>query len=330
MPTRPTMNDVAEHLGVSRQLVSMVLRGAPGPSEDSRTRVRAAAKALGYHPDQSARLLRGRRSFRLGVMFSMKEPFETDLVEHLFVAAKERGYSLVLGPLGPTRPQEDVLADLLGQRVEALLVLSGDSGTDTIDGLPEQLPVVQVGGPTASTPHDDVRADDDVGIGLLMEHLTGLGHQRIVHVSGGTGPNSASRRRAYEEQMAARGLVPDVVAGAYTEDAGYRAALSLLERELLPTAVMAANDRCAVGVLAALAGGGAEVPDRISVTGFDDSSVASWPFTQLTTVDVDPAALADAALDAAAHRSSGGAGDAVRQLIAPGLVVRGSTGPAAP
>ncbi|MEE1622242.1 LacI family DNA-binding transcriptional regulator [Zafaria sp. Z1313] len=328
MPLRPTMHDIAEHLGVSRQLVSLVLRDAEGPSEESRRRVRAAAQELGYHPDQSARLLRGRRSHRLGVLFSMKEPFEADLVERLLTAAAARGYSLALGPHGPSRPQAGALAELLGQRIEALLVLSGDSGLDTIDGLPDTVPLVQLGGPAAGDGHDDVRADDAAGFALLVDHLVDLGHRRIAHVSGGSGPNAAARRTAYAQQMRSRGLSPDTVEAAYTEEAGYRAAVQLLDREASPTAIMAANDRCAVGVMAALASRGVAVPGRVSVTGFDDSSVASWPFMDLTTVDVDPSALAEAALEAAVYRAGGGTGAPAAERVVPRLVVRSSTGPA--
>ena len=102
---RATMKDVADRVGVSRQLVSLVLRDLPGASPTTRQRVREAASELGYYPDTSARTLRGRRSFQLGVVFTMHEPFEVDLVEALLTEAAERGYSLVLGPLTAARPE---------------------------------------------------------------------------------------------------------------------------------------------------------------------------------------------------------------------------------
>lgn len=325
MPHRPTMNDVAAHVGVSRQLVSLVLRDLPGASPQTRERVLTAARELGYVPHQSARLLRGSRTRLLGVMFSMHEPFEVDIVEHLFGAARRHGHSLVLGPLSATRPRDDVTAELLGQRVEALLVLSAGEGEAVVEGSLGGIPVVQVGGPETTVPADDVRVDDAVGIELLVDHLAALGHGRVVHVSGGRGPNARSRRDAFELAMRARGLVPEVVEAAFSEDAGYSATTALLRRDHRPTAIMAANDRCAVGVLAALAHHGLRVPGDVSVTGFDDSSVASWAFTQLTTVDVDPAELAQASVDAALRRLADPCREPVRRTITPGIVVRTST-----
>ncbi|WP_200941030.1 LacI family DNA-binding transcriptional regulator [Microbacterium sp. Root53] len=324
---RPTMKDVADHLGVSRQLVSLVLRDLPGASEETRRRVRAAAEELGYHPDDSARVLRGHRSRRLGVLFTMREPFEVDLVEELFAGAAERGYALVLGPLSAARSQRTVLAELLGQRIEGLLVLAAEGGSATIDDLPG-IPLVQLGGPRALETADDVRVDDTAGIDLLVEHLAGLGHRAITHVSGGDGPNARERRLAYEAAMERRGLALDVVPAAFTEDAGARAAQDLLARKRLPSAILAANDRCAAGVLGTLVRAGVRVPADVSVAGFDDSSIARLPYTQMTTVRHDPARLAGAALDAIVRRIDDPDATTVRHLEPPLLIVRASTGPA--
>lgn len=321
------MKDVADHLGVSRQLVSLVLRDLPGASEETRRRVRAAAEELGYHPDDSARVLRGHRSRRLGVLFTMREPFEVDLVEELLAGAAERGYALVLGPLSAARSQRTVLAELLGQRIEGLLVLAAEGGSATIDDLPG-IPLVQLGGPRTLETADDVRVDDTAGIDLLVEHLAGLGHRAIAHVSGGDGPNARERRLAYEAAMERRGLAPDVVPAAFTEDAGARAAQDLLARKRLPSAILAANDRCAAGVLATLVRAGVRVPADVSVAGFDDSSIARLPYTQMTTVRHDPARLAGAALDAIVRRIDDPDATTVRHLEPPLLIVRASTGPA--
>lgn len=322
------MKDLADRVGVSRQLVSLVLRGLPGASSETQRRVHEAAAELGYYPDASARALRGRRSFQLGVVFTMHEPFEVDLVEALIEEAATRGYALVLGPLTATRSQAEVIADLLGRRIEGLIVLAADGGTASMAGLPDRVPVVQLGGPVADVPVDDVRVDDEVGIGLLVEHLVSLGHQAIAHATGGNGPNARSRRAEYEKAMRRHGLTPDVIESAYTEQAGSAAAAELLRREHLPTALMAANDRCAVGALATLARNNVVVPDTISVVGFDDSSVAALPFIELTTVRHEPAALAGEALDAVIGRIEDPARPLVQHRDAPRLITRRSTGPA--
>lgn len=322
------MKDVADRVGVSRQLVSLVLRDLPGASAETRLRVRAVAEELGYYPDASARVLRGHRSFQLGVLFTMHEPFEVDLVEALLAEAATRGYSLVLGPLTSDRPHRAVIAELLGQRIEGLVVLAADDGASSISGLPERIPVVQLGGPRSGGPVDDVRVDDAVGIGLLVDHLVHLGHRSITHVTGGAGPNAASRLDAYRSAMSAHGLAPDVIDAAYTEEAGAHAAAELLERDHLPTAILAANDRCASGVLATLVRRGIAVPEDVSVVGFDDSSVARLPFTQLTTVRHDPSRLAAQALEAVSARIDDPGVPIVTHRDAPELVVRQTSGPA--
>jgi DNA-binding LacI/PurR family transcriptional regulator len=322
------MKDLADHVGVSRQLVSLVLRDLPGASAETRRKVRKAAEELGYHPDASARVLRGRRSYQLGVVFTMHEPFEVDLVEALLTEAAARGYSLVLGPLTGDRSLATVSGQLLGQRIEGLIVLATDDGAATMAGLPARVPVVQLGGPMASTPLDDVRVDDEIGMGLLVDHLVGLGHRTIVHATGGDGPNAHSRRDQYVRAMERHGLEPDVVESAYTEEAGSAAAEALLARPVLPTALMAANDRCAVGALAALARRNVAVPDTISVVGFDDSSVARLPFIQLTTVRHEPSRLAAEALEAMITRIESPTAPITAHRDAPTLVVRRSSGPA--
>jgi LacI family transcriptional regulator len=207
-------------------------------------------------------------------------------------------------------------------------VLAADSGAATIDGLPERIPVVQLGGPRSEQPVDDVRVDDSVGISLLIDHLVELGHRAITHVTGGTGPNAESRRVEYLRAIGRHGLEADVVEAAYTEAAGAAAAGLLLDRALLPTAVLCANDRCAAGLLATLVERGVTVPDDVSVVGFDDSSIARLPYTQLTTVRHDPARLASQALDAVVQRIEAPEAPIVEHRDVPEIVIRRTSGPA--
>lgn len=322
------MKDLADHLGVSRQLVSLALRGLPGASDDTRRRVREAAAELGYHPDASARLLRGNRSYQIGVVFTMRQPFEVDLVEALLTAAAGAGFTLVLGPLTEARPHAAVIDELLGHRIEALLVLAADGGVAAIDSLPRRIPVVQVGGPQGDGAADDVRLDDEQGMALMVEHLVGLGHRSITHVSGGSGPNADARRATYLREMKRHGLDEhaDVIESEYTEEAGSRAALDLLGRQELPTAVIAGNDRAAVGVLETLVRHDVDVPGHVSVAGFDDSTVAGLPYIELTTIGHDPSGLAARAIDAVVRRLATPDAAPLRHRELPHLVIRRSTG----
>jgi len=119
LPQLPTMRDIARHLGVSRQLVSLVMRDAPGPSAESRQRILAAADELGYRPNASARLLRQRRTHLIGAMFVLRNPFEVRFVERFVERAAEEGFGVVLGAHSDERPTDLVVSDLMAQRVTA-------------------------------------------------------------------------------------------------------------------------------------------------------------------------------------------------------------------
>jgi DNA-binding LacI/PurR family transcriptional regulator len=134
-------------------------------------------------------MLRRRRSGQIGVLFTMRQPFDVDLVEALYRRAGEHGYSLALSTMSSTRSQETALAELMRQRIEALIVLDAHEGNEMFDGLPAGIPTLLLGGPSSPKPHDSVGVENRAGIALALDHLAGLGHSRIVYV----GPK---RRRA--------------------------------------------------------------------------------------------------------------------------------------
>jgi DNA-binding LacI/PurR family transcriptional regulator len=329
------MQDVADRVGMSRPLVSIVLRGAPGASEESRRRVLAAAREIGYHPDDSARMLRRRRSHRIGLLFTMRQPFEIELVDALYAAAAERGYRLALSHIGPGRTQRTALDELLGQRIEALVVTAADGGAGTVADLPSTVPVVLLAGPGPAGGEDaaaldEVRAENADGMRAAVEHLVGLGHEDIVFVGPVDGPNSEERRAGYESAMTAAGLAARIrsVESTLDEMGGHAAARTLLAEGLRPTAVLCANDRCAFGLAETLLREGIAIPGDVSVVGFDDSAVARLPFLDLTTVRPDPLQMARLAIDAADRRIGDPRRPAEQARVPVELVVRSSTGPA--
>ena len=327
---RPTMKDVADRAGVSRQLVSMVLRNKLGPSAAARDRIMTAAHELGYHPDLSARLLSQRRSYQIGVIYTMHQPFEVDLVECLFLAAASAGYSLVLVPLFPGRTQMTADAELMQQRIDALIVLATDDGLATVSELSLQLPTVQLTGPVTHLRADDVRVDNRQGMRLALDHLADLGHRHICHVDGGTGPNAAERRESYAERMRELGFGPeiDVVTCAYTEEDGAQAARTLLTRDSLPSAVLCGNDRSALGLIETMVRAGLRIPEDMSVVGYDDSNIASLSFLSLTTIRHDPRRLAELAVAAVVDRLDSHSQLPPTQIrVAAQLVVRNTTAP---
>src|SRR4051812_19988300 len=247
------MADVAARAGVSRALVSIVFRGAPGASEPTRARVMRAADELSYRPDRRARLLGSSRSRTIGVVFGLHHEFHTELVERLYEAVGITGFELALGATAPTRTESTAVQALLEFRCEALVLIGPLMQRRALDELSRQVPVVVVARELRTPSVDVVRTDDEHGARLAVEHLVQLGHRRIVHVDGVRAPGAAQRRRGYRKAMAAAGLARQarIVPGGLTDEDGERAADVLLARRSRATAGVALNDHRAARTLPA-------------------------------------------------------------------------------
>ncbi|WP_030265200.1 LacI family DNA-binding transcriptional regulator [Streptomyces violens] len=331
-PARPpTMADIAARVGVSKQAVSLVFRNAPGLSEQTRARVLEVAAELGYRANRSASLLARRRTRLLGVTMSVRSPFHAELVEHIHAAADDLGYEVVLGALTPTHDERRAVETLLEFRCEALLLLGTDAPLAGLTALGEQLPVVVVGRRAASATLDVVRTADGKGVGQVVDHLVSLGHRDIVHIDGGRGAIATDRRNGYRRAMRRHGLDEQVriVSGDHTEEAGARAARLLLDEKRLPTALVAANDRCALGALDVFAREGVAVPGTVSVAGYDDSPLARLAHVDLTTVSQEAQEQARHAVAAAVDRLDGGRTEPRQVVLPPRLITRSTTAPPA-
>ncbi len=329
---RPTLTDVAVRAGVSKSLVSLVMRDEPGAGAETRRRVLAAAGELGYHPDSRARLLRSGRSRLLGVVFGIQHAFHTDLVTDLYQAARETGYELTLSAVTPFRAEPEAITGLLQDRCEALILLGPQSPGAELSRLAARLPVVVMARAVRDPAVRVVRSADAAGARLAVDHLAGLGHRRIAHIDGGRAPGAADRRRGYRDAMRRHGrdAFVRIIPGGLTEEDGATAARTLLGAGVStdrPTAVTVFNDRCATGVLDVLSRAGVAVPGDLSVAGYDDSHLARLAHVNLTTVAQDTAAMARLAVSQAVARVEM-APIARRDLVVPPhLVVRGTTGP---
>jgi DNA-binding LacI/PurR family transcriptional regulator len=350
---RARLADVAARAGVSAGLVSLVLRNQPGPSEQTRGRVLEAARELGYRVDRSASLLARRRSRHLGVMMDVRNTFHAELVADLDAAATRRGYDLLLSVVTSTRDERGAAEVLLDFRCEALILLGPDDPAGRLNSLGQELPVVAVGRRIHRSAVDVVRAADDQGVGQAVDHLVALGHRAIAFVDGGKGTIASDRRRGYRQAMQRHGLAGQVrvIPGDHTEEAGIRAAAALasagsagaalprsagaaLPRSAgaaldggRPTAVVAFNDRCAVGLIDALTRQGLKVPGDVSVVGYDDSMLARLAHVDLTSVSQDARGQAEQAIALAVERLEDGRTAPREVVLPPRLVVRSTTGP---
>ena len=322
-----TMVDVAARAGVSRALVSIVFRGVPGASEETRARVLRVADELGYRPDHRARLLGSSRSRTIGVVFGLHREFHTELVERLYQSVDATEFHLALGATAPTRDERTAVQSLLEFRCEALVLVGPTMSPRQLDELAEQVPVVVLARRVRAPSFDVVRTDDELGARLAVEHLVELGHRAIVHVDGQRAPGAAQRRRGYRDAMAMAGLAGQVrvVPGGLSDEDGERAARDLLSRRSRPTAVAAFNDHCAAGLLASLRHHGVDVPVDLSVVGYDDSHIAGLSTISLTTVAQDAPALAEAALALAVRRAEDRDRPPEEVVVPPHLVVRSTS-----
>ncbi|TRW88075.1 LacI family transcriptional regulator [Mycolicibacterium sp. 018/SC-01/001] len=327
------MADVAERAGVSRTLVSFILDGKPGASEETRQRVLAIAEDIGYRPDSAARLLAQGRSRTLGVMTDVRQLFQAELVTAIYPAAEHLGYEVLLSANLPDRTEAAVVESLLSHRCGALLLLGPGSDESDLLKMAERVPIVvacrRIPRLNTDAPLATVRTNDARGMRLAVDYLVDLGHRRIHHVDGGTDPGSGDRARAYRAAMRAHGLSDDitVIAGAHTEEAGAAAARTMLAAPELPTAVLAGNDRCALGILDVFTRSGVSVPEHVSLVGYDDNRLSENPRIDLTTIHQDAPEIARRAVQLAVDMLVDGTARDTDVVLEPTLVVRGTTAP---
>jgi DNA-binding LacI/PurR family transcriptional regulator len=279
----PTIRDVARHAGVSVATVSRVLNDVPVVSDDMRERVREAIARLGYRPSSAARSLSLGRSQAIGVVAPFfTSPSVVERVRGVAQRTGERGYGLMLFDVETADQRGAAFAEFARRdRVDGLLVISLALSDEDVEAFArDRLPVVMVDCGHPRVPH--VVIDDALGGELAAEHLLARGHRRIGFVGdepdGAFGfTSSEDRRRGFQRALRRAGVRPGPkleCRGPHGRAAARALAETLLSRPDRPTAIFAASDTQAVGVLEAARGLGLRVPEDLAVIGFDDIEIA--------------------------------------------------------
>ncbi|MEU5276980.1 LacI family DNA-binding transcriptional regulator [Streptomyces asoensis] len=331
--TRATasMADVARLAGVSSQTVSRVSNGYAGVNEETRQQVLQAMAELGYRPNSAARALK-RGEFRtIGVItFTLSTTGNVRTLEAIATSAAAEGYAVTLLPVAvPTSDEvRGAFSRLEELAVDAVIVIMEVHLLDAATvKLPPHVQVVVVDS-DAGDHYTVVDTDQAGGTMTAVQHLLDLGHGTVWHLAGPEDSFAAQRRAdAWRAALTDAGrTAPPLVRGDWSAESGYLAGLELAAREDC-TAVFAANDQMALGLLRALHESGRRVPEDVSVIGFDDIPEASSFLPPLTTLHQDFAEVGRLCVQAVLRTMRPDGSERGTTLVPTRLVLRQSTAP---
>lgn len=287
------IEDVAKEAGVSMKTVSRVLNNEQTVREQTRKKVQEAAAKLNYRPDPSARSLAGRKSYLIGLLYDNPSAnYLMQILTGVVEACKENEYGMVLHPINYESPDYIASVELLlrNSRLDGLILTPPIA--DKI-ALLDMLDAYSVPHACVSPKHREGR----IGVNLnehdavceLMAHLTALGHTRIAHITGHPAHGAYEwRLNGYRSGLRRAGIPFDpalVIEGLFTFESGMSAAEILLDSPQPPTAIFAANDDTAAGVMRVALERGLSIPKHLSVCGFDNLPMSQHIFPSLTTVN---------------------------------------------
>jgi LacI family transcriptional regulator len=334
----PTIRDVAQRAEVHPGTASRALNEATRSLVKAETaeRVMAAAAELGYKPNYLARSFKTRRTFSVGVVIpDINNPLFPPIVRGLEERLSTAGYVALLANTDNDVERESLILDgLLGRRIDGLVLATARRRDPLIVELGRQgTAVVLVNRVVEDRAFSSVSVDDQAGVSMVIEHLAGLGHRRIAHVAGPQSLSTGYRRyRGFVSSMRDSGLKPEKsqvsFASRFSVAEGLRCGTEVMSQPARPTAIVAGNDMLALGCYTALERLGLSCPEDVSVVGFNDMPFMDRLSPPLTTVRIPHYDLGTQAAELLLERMSHEGTPLKIVLLAPQLVVRGSTGPA--
>ncbi|MGQ2997097.1 LacI family DNA-binding transcriptional regulator [Variovorax sp.] len=328
--TTITLADIAAAAGVSVMTASRAVNNQPGVSSQTRDALLKVASELGYEGHRTASKS-GTRPRLIGLIATrLNHPFVADIVGSVVETAAAAGIEVLVYSQGPpNRPPSVEVLQLMRQSTEGVVALLPYRLDLMIDMASERFPVVMIDSPGEPGELPCVAADSYGGARAAMKHLAELGHRRIAFVAGAEKLESAlDRRRAYDDAIAVHGLERDpalVVPGEYDFEGGRAAARQLLALPRRPSAVFAANDLSAFGLMGVFQEHGLRIPEDVSVVGFDDVAAAAQVHPALTTVRQPLADMGRAAVSTLLAQIAGVDAGTTRVTLPAELIVRRST-----
>lgn len=323
------MKEIARRLGISTSTVSRAFSKPEMVRPELRERILKMASELNYRPNPIARaMVRGQSDFIGLVVPDITNPFFPAIVRGAEDEARRHGLNLIVcNSDGHVAKEKQYLHSLRDLTVAGVIVSSASRRDAYVSALATDIPVVVMDRRLSGASVSEVNVDNYGGSKAVVDHLAGLGHRKLLYLSGPALISTAEDRlRGFCEECCLRGIEYDVMHAGFGVDDGYRALKQAEPMMDGTTGVVCANDLCAFGALARLSEAGIAVPGRISVTGFDDISFARIFSPSLTTVRQPTYEMGRRAVKAILGMRSGQA--SCQAVVFPTeLVVRDSTGP---
>lgn len=322
--------EVAKLAGVSQATVSRVFTATTNVSPETRARVLAAARKLGYRPNVIARSLNQQSTRMIGiVLIRFMNPFYARLLQEFTSKLQGLGYWTLLLNVQNGAELEEILPTALQYQVDGIIITSALLSSQLADECARLgTPVVLFNRYSLDTKVHAVCCDNVAGGRMVADALLDAGHARIAYMAGEPGSSTnRDRELGFTQRLAERGArLYARASGDYTYESGYEAALELLRLDPPPDAMFCANDLMAMAAVDAIrCEANLRIPEDISIIGFDDIPMAAWPKYQLTTIHQPLERMVDVTIDVLLSAIAGSSEERIVRFVSPSLIIRSST-----
>jgi LacI family transcriptional regulator len=328
---RLTIRDIAKITGVSYATVSRALSGSPGINHNTRTQIKEVCDRLGYMTNYTARSLAARKSSLMGfILGKLDDPYMSQLACEVEIYARQKGYTLILcNSMHREQHEAELFSMLIGRQVDGIIIIPANTGSfAALEKYTGQVPTVVIGDNLRGSPNSYVAVDNYQGAVMGTEYLISLGHTSVVYMGCRTGSITHElRRKGYADTCKKYDIKAPVIMnrGASSSiEQGYTLARELFSSPCPYTAIFAASDTTALGVMKAADEAGIVIPRDLSLIGFDNIAYSVLSRINLTTIEQPFTAMASSAVDTLIRTIEDPAFGYSYIILAPTLIKRGT------